>query len=292
MKMTGKTLKTFVNTCATAALLVAGSAQASLLWKVSGNDLEQPSYLFGTVHMICQSDFYMDERIEQAFANTQSLMLELDMSSESEMMRLQQLMVNPSGPYLDEYLDDDQYAQVDAFFQQHVGAGLQFLGALKPFALQATAMAVTASCDEVVSYEGYFLEQAMTGDYTVTAVESAEFQATLFDDIPMQQQVNWLWEIVDDVEAGQALFQELTSVYLSEDMDALFEVIVSEPEFQEYQGLILDDRNLAWVEPIRAQIHQQPTFIAVGSGHIAGELGMLELLRAEGYTVEPIARAD
>lgn len=280
----------FIKLIATASMLVAGSAQASLLWKISGNDLERPSYLFGTVHMICESDFYMDERIEQAFDSMEVLMLELDMSSQQEMMQLQQLMLNPTGPYLENYLDEDQYAQVNQFFLDNVGAGLQFLGALKPFALQATALAVSAPCEELASYEAFFMERAAEAEYPVTAVESAEFQATLFDDIPTEKQVSWLWDMVEDPEAGQEVFTELTTAYLAEDMNTVFNLIAEEPEFKEYQALILDDRNKAWVAPIQAQIHQQPTFIAVGAGHIAGELGMVELLRSEGYTVEAIAR--
>ena len=273
-----------------AVALTMSSAQASVLWKVSGNGLEQPSYLFGTVHMICQSDFHMDERIENAFNNTETLMLELDMSSQQEMMQLQQLLVNPTGPYLHEYLTEEQYEHANQFFTDHVGANLQFLGALKPFALQATVLAVTAPCDTVASYEGYFLEQAVGADMPITAVETAEFQATLFDDIPMDQQVEWLWELIDDVEATQELFATFTQVYLAEDMDGIYDLMLEDPSFADFNELILDDRNLAWVAPIKEQIHAQPTFIAVGAGHLAGDVGMIELLRAEGYSVQPVGR--
>ncbi|MBS7321171.1 MAG: TraB/GumN family protein, partial [Myroides sp.] len=33
----------------------------SLLWEISGKGLEKPSYVFGTIHMICQEDYIMTE---------------------------------------------------------------------------------------------------------------------------------------------------------------------------------------------------------------------------------------
>lgn len=272
------------------AALSVSSAQASVLWKISGNGLDKPSYLYGTVHMICKSDFYMDERIETAFNSTETLMLELDMSSQHEMMQLQQLMVNPTGPYLQDYFSDEQYEHANQFFIDHVGANLQFIGTLKPFALQATVIAVTAPCDEVASYEEYFMEQAAQAELEIAALETAEFQATLFDDIPLEQQVEWLWDLIDDVAATDNLFAKFTQAYLAEDMDELHGLMLEDPSFADFNELILDDRNLAWVAPIQQQIHESPTFIAVGAGHLAGDVGMIELLRAEGYSVEAVSR--
>ena len=151
-------------------------------------------------------------------------------------------------------------------------------------------LTVTAPCDQVASYEGYFLEQAASSGLEITAVETAEFQATLFDDIPVDQQVEWLWDLIVDVESTQELFAKFTQVYLAEDMDGLYDLMLEDPSFADFNELILDDRNLAWVAPIKEQIHTQPTFIAVGAGHLAGDVGMIKLLRAEGYSVEPVVR--
>src|SRR5690554_5787090 len=98
------------------SVLVMGSANASLLWKISSDDLAEPSYLFGTIHLICEQDFFMDERIKAALAESDALVKEIDLSSPEIMLRLQQLMVNPDGAYLHEYLSDEQLTVMDEYF--------------------------------------------------------------------------------------------------------------------------------------------------------------------------------
>ena len=61
-----------------------------------------------------------------------------------------------------------------------------------------------------------------------------------------------------------------------------------QPDFQAFSEKLLDERNLNWVEPIKELMHEKVVFIAVGAGHLPGELGMINLLRQEGYTVKPI----
>ncbi|WP_332913994.1 TraB/GumN family protein [Algoriphagus boritolerans] len=73
----------------------ATAQESSLLWKISGNGLEKESYLFGTIHIICKSDFLMDERITTAFESTEELILELDMSDPQLQLKMQQVSMNP-----------------------------------------------------------------------------------------------------------------------------------------------------------------------------------------------------
>ena len=64
--------------------------EKSLLWKISGNGLKENSYLFGTIHMICKDQFYMDERIENALASSKVLAMELNMADPNLMAEMQQ----------------------------------------------------------------------------------------------------------------------------------------------------------------------------------------------------------
>lgn len=278
------------NICLLSAGLVLSSAQASLLWKISGQDLDQPSYLFGTIHLICQNEFYTDERIEQAFASTDALMLELDAESPNTMMQMQQLMFNPTGAYLGDHLNDEQLEKTDTFFTENFGVGLAQIGVLKPLALNSMVLMASMDCTDVVSYESYFTGLAHDSDAPIYELETVQFQMSIFDDIPVGEQVGWLWEMINDMDAVSEQFGELQAAYLNEDMDALLALMKEDPQFADHYEALLDQRNVNWVEPIREQIHQQSTFIAVGAGHLPGEMGVVELLREAGYTVEAVQR--
>lgn len=52
----------------------------SLLWEVSGNGLSKPSYLYGTIHMICSSDYFLTEKTKKALESSEKLILEINFS--------------------------------------------------------------------------------------------------------------------------------------------------------------------------------------------------------------------
>ena len=83
-------------------------------------------------------------------------------------------------------------------------------------------------------------------------------------------------------------FESLVAAYLEEDIEELYSLIADNDMFKEYGDLLLADRNANWIPVIEELIHQQPTFIAVGSGHLASESGVIALLRKAGYTVEAV----
>ena len=67
------------------------SLDNSVLWEVSGKGLAKPSYLFGTIHMICSADFYMSDQAKKAFGKTDKLILEIDMSDPTQMAAMQKM---------------------------------------------------------------------------------------------------------------------------------------------------------------------------------------------------------
>ncbi len=58
----------------------------SLLWKVSGNGLEKPSFLFGTFHLLCRQDIHFSEQLKKAVNYSNEIYMELDMDDPSTML--------------------------------------------------------------------------------------------------------------------------------------------------------------------------------------------------------------
>ena len=53
-------------------------------------------------------------------------------------------------------------------------------------------------------------------------------------------------------------------------------------------AVMLDNRNKKWMQQLPGIFKQQSTFVAVGALHLAGENGLVMLLRNAGYTVKPL----
>jgi uncharacterized protein YbaP (TraB family) len=58
----------------------------TLLWQISGNGLKKPSYIFGTMHLLCADDARLSDNLKKAIAQTDQIYFELDLHDMNEMM--------------------------------------------------------------------------------------------------------------------------------------------------------------------------------------------------------------
>jgi uncharacterized protein YbaP (TraB family) len=259
----------------------------SLLWKISGNGLKENSYLFGTIHIICKEQFYMNDKIEKALESSKVLAMELNMADPNLMTEMQQLSVNPGFDNIKDEFSSEQAAALDKLLKDSYGAGLDQLGILKPMVLSSMVMLKMLPCTEQSSYEMFFTEKAKSQDKPVKGLETVAFQMGVFDQIPQKLQIDELGKMVVNQE-GMEEFEKLVGAYLDQDVDKLYELISENEMFQEYGDLLLENRNKNWIPKIEEMVKEQATFIAVGSGHLGSETGVINLLRKAGYTVEAV----
>ncbi|MDZ7777679.1 MAG: TraB/GumN family protein [Bacteroidales bacterium] len=92
------------------------NSKESLLWEISGNGLDKPSYLFGTIHLLCPEDLVLDDKITTALNNSEQLVLELDLSDRNVLREVQQKMMYQDGTTAKDYLSPEEYGIVKQFF--------------------------------------------------------------------------------------------------------------------------------------------------------------------------------
>lgn len=263
------------------------NGQSSLLWKISGNGLTEESYLFGTIHIICADQFLMDDRIKNAFESTDQLVMELDMSDPDLQQKMAAISINPGMKNIQEDMDEEAAEALDEFLIESYGAGLAQFGVLKPFVLTSMVMIKQLPCEEVISYEEFFTSLATDQNKPVKGLETVEYQMGVFDQIPAELQLAELAKMVTSDES-EAEFEMMVETYLSEDLDRLYTIMKDSDTMEKYQDIMLDNRNRNWVSVMDAAMKNSSVFFAVGGGHLAGENGIISLLRIAGYKVEPV----
>lgn len=266
--------------------IVAISPAQSLLWKISGNDLEKPSYLFGTIHMICPDDLILSEATKTAVENTDQVVLELDMDEPNFMAKAQQMAINKDMANISAQLSEDDLATVNAFFKSNYGTDLSQLGVMKPIGLMSMIYMKGLECPQPASYEATFMQ--LKGDKELKGLETIEYQLNIFDQIPLEEQLSWLVEYTSDTEKMKTELDFMIKAYKSQDMQKLHDMITSSVQFEAYTEILLYKRNQEWIDRIEKFITDKPTFIAVGAGHLGSDKGVIALLRNEGYKVEAV----
>ncbi|RSK51122.1 TraB/GumN family protein [Hymenobacter rigui] len=280
--------KTKIKTKAADKAPVAAATANSLLWEVSGKGLAQPSYIYGTIHLICPQDLQVTEPMKRAFGSSKQVVMELDMDSPTMMQEMQAGMMMTDGQTLEKLLPAADYTRVGDYLKAKAGIPIAQLGMLKPFIVTSIMYPALLGCTPA-SYETTFVKLAQEQHKEVTGLETVQEQMGFFDKIPYAVQSKMLSDMVTKEAEAKQEFQQMLTLYKAQNIEELRTVSnKSSFGFQEYEQLLLDGRNQQWIARIEKQAAAQPTFFAVGAAHLGGSQGVLNLLRQQGYSVKPV----
>ncbi len=262
------------------------AGEQSLLWKIKGNGI-QPSYLFGTIHILPEAAFELKPKVEEAFQNTDQLVLELDMDDPNLQAEMMTHMKMKGGKTLKQLFSKADYDAVDKELKKASGVGLKKFNAFKPFFLTSILVSKLMG-EQVASFEFRFVQMAKAQEKEVLGLETIAFQAGVFDKIPYEEQASDVLDLVYNSEKHTDLFQKLIGFYQEEKIDSLYQIMKDDRTGENELEVLLYERNRNWVSSIKGLAENQSSFFAVGAGHLGGESGMIALLKKAGYTVSPV----
>lgn len=290
--------------------------EGGLLWEISGNGLEKPSYLLGTWHGTFDILYnYVDsipgfrkawEASTQYVGEVSSLDdMESIMSSFDPKLpkdtTYADLLDKPELHYLDSVLKEKLNTSVD---QMHVKPGFLSLviGKFDEIAMLKKAGYSKAQIDSLSKQvmDVVLLAKAKEAGYTVLGLETAEEQLNmLFSGGNLKEEADQLIIGLKNQQIQTTLIAELLSAYRSQDINRLADYeeslaaimqkgYMSKEQYRKLIDKLLSRRNQDWVKKIPEIIKDHPTLIGVGVRHLPGEEGVINLLREKGYRVEAV----
>ena len=274
---------------------------SSLLWKISGNGLEKPSYLFGTHHLISVSFLDSVPGLRDAFAHTEQTVGELDMAHPLEMQQvLMREAMMPAGITYDSLLNDADKQLLDSILRLNLGSGLELFGKMKPAMLNDMIFIAqyqkkyTASITES-GIDQYFQDEARKLNRPVIGLEEIKDQIdAMFNSESLERQAELLICQLKNPQIQDEALAELQKAYHEQNLEKIREIYENEmpedpcPLTQVEKDVMNKDRNEKWLTKIPALIKEKSSFIAVGCAHLPGKDGLIEGLRRLGYRVDPV----
>ena len=124
------------------------------------------------------------------------------------------------------------------------------------------------------------------------ALESIEEQLMMLN-IPITKQVRGLLDACNNPDFTKlqfAQFMTILKAYMAQDLSKVY-AFMTDPGIVDAGSigmLRVNERNLNWIEKLVKMIPEHACLVYVGAAHLPGELGVLQLLRDRGYTVEPM----
>jgi uncharacterized protein YbaP (TraB family) len=296
---------------ASASVLAADAPKPSgapvpLLWKVS--DKDNAVYLLGSFHLLRPSDYPLSGDVEAAFEDAEEVVFELspkELGSPELAVAMMRAALRQDGKTLQSALPPDIAAQLDGWAQANQGALPKFgmspqaLSMLEPWfaALMVTMVEMgKQGLDPALGLDNHFVRKSAQAGKPSDGLETGQEQIDVLDGSSEKEQIQMLAEALEQADKGSVETTRLHDAWRRGDVDLLWTGMAADMkrDYPELYRRINVARNDAWVPKIRQRLAapgSDDTLVVVGALHLLGEDGVVEKLRAHGYSVERICSA-
>lgn len=262
--------------------------EKTLLWRVSGNGLASPSYIFGTIHLICPADYVWTDKMQKALESCNKVCFEMDMDDPATMSAATEGFMADKGKKMKDYFKPADYTALKKFMHDSMGVDIVLFQGMKPIALESIISMKSVPCNDAISYEEKIMGKAKEEHKEVLGLEAASEQISALDSTPPDSVAAEIMELVSNFTKSRLEFSEMVNAYKVQDLKLLYKKIAAAEGMGNNIGVLLNDRNKRWIPRMKQKMAGNAVFFAVGAGHLAGDKGVLSLLKQAGFTVEPV----
>lgn len=258
----------------------------SLLYKITGNGIKEPSYVFGTFHLMCEGDFEITPAFENAIKNTKQLYEELKMDDPTMLLKAMTLMKSDSS--LKELLGEEKYKLLDQKCKEITGMGAIMYNNFKPMMITSAISLKMIDCKKNIQPETEIMNIAKSNGASVHGLETMEMQVNAFNTTPLKKQAEDVYNMITKLDSTKQSMRNLLDIYKKREIQLIYNFMKEAGTTEEFENNLLTKRNQNWIPVMEKAMNEMPTFFAVGAGHLGGENGVINLLIKQGYKLEPI----
>lgn len=253
----------------------------TMLWRITGKNLQRPSYLFGTIHLNDNRIFRLGDSVYHSIESTEGLAIELNPEElAAYTMNMLSEEMDKSTP-VQEVLDKNTWNKYS-----------------KKLAAKFNKPAGTITTHDIVQEKNRWMQDYFRkGDIStfldawlcLTAKKQGKWIGGIED---MADQSGLIDEAIDESDINAALtpgsiaedtaLSSLLQKYINQDLDAIAAI-----EYSNKDALLIK-RNIKMARRIDSLTAFRSTFFAIGAAHLPGEEGVIHLLQQRGFHVEPV----
>jgi uncharacterized protein YbaP (TraB family) len=269
----------------------------SLLWQISGNGLQKPSYLFGTMHVSQKMAFHLGEPWFKAIDSVDVVAMETSPDGwlkdllGSDLMRSSFDMAAEmaTGKMVD--MDKERYA---------IGKDRPSIvvGALRddPAVINSIMYRYTnhmGDYEEDSWLDMYLYQTGKKMGKQATGLESFEESMTSLKDasVPDEDADEDYTKYYNKYLKQAEIAAQIQTAYRNGNLD-LLDSLSRKASSKNMQKHLIVERNARFVNRMDSIMKTKSLFTGVGAAHLPGEEGVIAMLRKLGYTVTPITMGE
>ena len=275
------------------ALEGSGAGGRHALWRVGSGT--HSIYLAGSIHLLRKENYPLADVLEKAFDQCRVLVLEIDPSEATDPEAVQAMLAKgklPVGETLERQIGKETYTMASAKVSE-MGMDMAGFRDFKPwfFLLTLTQARFQAlGFDPALGLDMYFYSKAVEAGKEVVGLETIDFQIDLFDGMSGVDQDRLVRQGLKDLDVVETEMDEIVTAWSTGDVKTLEGLIFE--SFRDYPAIfdrLVTRRTKNWMPTIESLLKGgKRCLVVVGVGHLVGDEGLVELLRARGYAVEQL----
>ena len=292
------------------------STDGGLLWKITGNGLKEPSYLFGTNHGMSIDFVDSIPGFWDAFNSAKQLAVEYDIAKYKHLDSVHVFLPKDT-TYL-ELINSSDRAVLDSVLLIYSHVTSKEMRLRPGYLMTQLEMSMLKKASSEWEKENPYLRVvnfyknidtrlqhfANFRSYPIIGLDSKEELnrlglndfSCMFKSNYLADQAKEMVQYIKDIPKDSLIEINHKSMeaYYNQNLKSVYKWAthyrLNDKKANEVTYIMTAVRNLSWLDKILASIRKQSTFIAVGVAHLPGEKGLINLLRKEGYTVNPVIR--
>lgn len=275
------------------SLLVQTSQADSPVWLIeSGNN---QLYLAGTVHILRDIDYPLPDAFEKAYTSSKRLAFEVDIGqtqSASFQRKMMQAIALPGGTSIDQVLAPETIRKLQAYLGEN-GLNLEQFKGLKPSMIATTLTMIELQKLGVsnTGVDAFFYHKAREDSKPLLALESVEQQIRFLSQMGQGQEDMMILQTLREIETLEKEFSDMLTSWRQGNLELLEEIFIApmKKDFQPIYRELLVTRNKNWLPQLKGFLQTPETeMVLVGSAHLPGEDGLLNLLKQSGFRISQL----
>jgi uncharacterized protein len=252
----------------------------SLIWKIEGNGLQYPSYLMGTIHAIPIGNIDTSQKLKNLIFGCSRLFTEKSDSLITANAFL------PEDDHVKNHLKKRHYKQLKKAIEFYSPNSVETDSIYKMNSVFYTNIILGYKAQVYfTSYEEYLILLANSKNIATDGLENFEEIAYIEKAYSPKDGFTYLSDFIENIDIHFEIYKRSLKAYQTRNINNFY---FSQLKVDAKMTTdILDKRNLNWLPKIINAMKRGGCFFAVGSAHLAGNNGLVNLLRKNGYAVTP-----
>ncbi|MDB5257775.1 MAG: hypothetical protein JWM14_2470 [Chitinophagaceae bacterium] len=270
----------------------AQATNTSVLYEISGGGLTHKSYVFGTIHLRDKRVFEQVNNKKDSlwfcFKHCDIIAGELKFDKKEIKEALMDKVMMPDGITLQSLLSPESYEKVKAYATETLGWKAIVIDRIKPLFSISLFTEAMEKADYKYPLDVYLQEQGEKKHKEIAGIETIDEQMQALSAMSLKDQAKELEDFVNNPTDSRAELEKMIQLYQERKLLDLYDVITTSGMSDSVETALLTDRNKLMAFRIETMMLRKPVFAAIGSAHLPGEKGVLELLRRKGYKVRAV----